>query len=165
MHATDIPSGFLKKKFGFRHMPDHDQALWEKIRQGVDNGISSLPEGFISGSDNHPMAVMASHVNRRGLPGGDSIQVFRKDFKDLDRFENGVIICNPPYGIRMGAGPELTTLYKTFGDFLKKQCAGSEAYVFFGNREMIKHIGLKPDWKKPVRNGGLDARIVKYTLY
>ena len=165
MHSTGIPSGFLKKKFGFRHMPDYDESLWLRVKEEVDNGISSIPEGFISGSDNDPMAVMAANVNRRMLPGFDTVKVFRKDFKELERLENRVILCNPPYGIRLGGGQNLAPLYKGFGDFLKQRCTGSEAYVFFGNREMIKHIGLKPEWKKPVRNGGLDARIVKFLLY
>jgi putative N6-adenine-specific DNA methylase len=54
---------------------------------------------------------------------------------------------------------------KELGDFLKKQCAGSTAYLYFGNRELIKKVGLKPSWKKPLISGGLDGRLVKYSLY
>lgn len=165
MHAAGIPSGFLKKKFGFRFMPDYDESFWLEIKKAADDTISPLPPGLVSGSDCDPMAVMASHVNRRMLPGGDSIQILRKDFHELPKIENSVILCNPPYGIRLGSGQDLTSLYRSFGDFLKQRCTGTEAYVFFGNREMIKHIGLKPEWKKPIRNAGLDARIVKFVLY
>jgi putative N6-adenine-specific DNA methylase len=55
--------------------------------------------------------------------------------------------------------------YRRLGDFLKQRCKGSTAYLYFGDREMIKSIGLKPAWKKPLRNGGLDGRLVKYELY
>lgn len=165
MHAARIPSGILKKTFGFRFLPDYDESLWRRIKKEADDAIVSVAEELISGSDNDPLAVMASHVNRRMLPGGESIRVFRKDFKELPDLENHVILCNPPYGIRMGGGEDLSPFYKAFGDFLKQRCTGSEAYVFFGNREMIKHIGLRPDWKKPIRNAGLDARIVKFVLY
>lgn len=165
MYAADIPSGYLKSNFGFRFMPDYDESLWHRVKSTADNAIVTLSHGLVSGSDCDPMAVMASHVNRQMLPGGDSIQILRKKFDELPRLENQVILCNPPYGIRMGAREDLAHLYKAFGDFLKQRCTGSEAYIFFGNREMIKHIGLKPEWKKPIRNAGLDARIVKFVLY
>jgi putative N6-adenine-specific DNA methylase len=56
-------------------------------------------------------------------------------------------------------------IYRQLGDFLKQRCKGSKAYIYFGNRDMIKRIGLKPSWKKPLRNGGLDGRVVKYEMY
>jgi putative N6-adenine-specific DNA methylase len=59
----------------------------------------------------------------------------------------------------------LARFYKQFGDFLKQRCAGSEAYLYFGDRGMLKHFGLKPAWKKPIRHAGLDGRVVKYELY
>ena len=76
-----------------------------------------------------------------------------------------VIVCNPPYGIRLKQNKNLDEFYKLFGDFLKQQCKGSEAYIYFGNREYIKRIGLKSSWKKQLSNGGLDGRLVKYELY
>lgn len=165
MHACDIPAGVLRKKFGFRFLPDFDEPLWNAEKKSLDNRIKPLPEGLVAGSDSDPIAVMSAHVNCRQLPGGASVKIERKDFNDIDRLENSVILCNPPYGIRLGAGQDLGPFFKSFGDFLKQRCKGSEAYIFFGNREMIKHIGLKPAWKKPIRNAGLDARIVKYELY
>jgi len=165
MHACKIPAGVLREKFGFRFLPDFDEPLWNSLKESVDSGIAALPEGLVAGSDFDPIAVMAAHVNCRELPGGASIRIQQKDFNEIDGIENSVILCNPPYGIRLGAGQDLGALYKAFGDFLKQRCRGSEAYIFFGNREMIKHIGLKPAWKKPIRNAGLDARICKYELY
>jgi putative N6-adenine-specific DNA methylase len=165
MHAAHVPAGYLKSKFGFRFLPDHDEALWNRVKKEADDAIIPLAKGLISGSDCDPMAVMASHVNRRMLPGGDSVHILREDFQKLDDLENTLILCNPPYGIRMGSDTDLSGFYKSFGDFLKRRCTGSDAYVFFGNREMIKHIGLRPEWKKPIRNAGLDARIAKYVLY
>jgi putative N6-adenine-specific DNA methylase len=60
---------------------------------------------------------------------------------------------------------ELDKLYKSLGDFLKQKCKGSSAYIYFGEREFIKKIGLKPAWKKPLKTGGLDGRLVKYELF
>jgi putative N6-adenine-specific DNA methylase len=89
----------------------------------------------------------------------------RLDFRQIEGLENRVILCNPPYGIRMKRQDGLEDFYRQLGDFLKQRCKGSEAYIYFGNREMIKRIGLKPAWKKPLRNGGLDGRVVKYEMY
>ena len=85
--------------------------------------------------------------------------------EEIEHLENRVILCNPPYGIRMKGQGNLDDFYRRLGDFLKQRCTGSQAYIYFGNREMIKRIGLKPSWKKPLRNGGLDGRVVKYALY
>jgi putative N6-adenine-specific DNA methylase len=60
---------------------------------------------------------------------------------------------------------ELAAFYKDLGDFLKKQCSGATAYVYFGNREWIKKVGLRSSWKKPLFNGPLDGRLVKYEMY
>ena len=79
--------------------------------------------------------------------------------------EKCVIVTNPPYGIRMGGDVDLVMFYKELGDFLKQKCKGSAAFVYFGERQYIKKIGLKASWKKPIKAGGLDGRLVKYDLY
>jgi putative N6-adenine-specific DNA methylase len=65
----------------------------------------------------------------------------------------------------MGKNQKLDLLYKDLGDFLRQRCKGSAAFIYFGERELIKKIGLKPAWKKPLKTGGLDGRLVKYELY
>ena len=80
-------------------------------------------------------------------------------------FEECVIVCNPPYGIRVGGDENLDLLYRNLGDFLKQKCKGSTAFVFFGERKYIKRIGLKASWKKPIKAGGLDGRLVKFEMY
>jgi putative N6-adenine-specific DNA methylase len=52
-----------------------------------------------------------------------------------------------------------------FGDFLKQRCTGSTAYVYFGDRELIKSVGLRPAFKRPLANGGLDGRLVKLEMF
>ena len=76
-----------------------------------------------------------------------------------------MIVCNPPYGIRMKKDEDMGAFMKEFGDFLKQKCTGSDAFIYFGDRELVKHFGLKPAFKMPLRNGGLDGRLVKYELY
>jgi putative N6-adenine-specific DNA methylase len=100
-----------------------------------------------------------------GLHYGNNVSVERADFRKLPALEEHVIVTNPPYGIRMGGDENLEIFYKNLGDFLKQKCKGSAAFVYFGEREYIKKIGLKASWKKPIKAGRLDGRLVKYEMY
>ena len=64
-----------------------------------------------------------------------------------------------------GETMNLDMFYKNLGDFLKQKCKDSAAFVYFGERKYIKKIGLKTSWKKPIKAGGLDGRLVKYEIY
>ena len=130
-----------------------------------DAKIRPLAPNLVYGSDLDNQAVKAARTNCNQLPGGNGVTIECKDFEANDSLENSIIVCNPPYGIRMGDPNQLAPFYKSLGDFLKQRCKGSAAYLYFGNREMIKKIGLKPTWKKPMRNAGLDGRVVKYEMY
>ncbi|NTV33982.1 MAG: class I SAM-dependent RNA methyltransferase, partial [Deltaproteobacteria bacterium] len=87
------------------------------------------------------------------------------DFRTIPELRGRVILCNPPYGIRLDRDRDLGPFYRDLGDFFKQRCLGSSAFVYFGNREWIAHIGLKPSWKKVLKSGGLDGRLVKYEVY
>jgi len=165
LHYCKVPSGFLRKNFGFEFMPDYDKKLWRDIKKDCDRKKIRLPKGLISGSDISSQAVKTSWVNINNIPDGKAITVTKLDFIKSNGLENGVIVTNPPYGIRMGNKDELNVLYKSLGDFLKQKCKGSSAYIYFGEREFIKKIGLKPTWKIPLMSGGLDGRLVKYEMF
>jgi putative N6-adenine-specific DNA methylase len=165
MRLCAIPAAYLKSSFGFRLLPDFDADLWRQVKAAADAKIIALPPGVISGSDIDPTAVKAARINCRALPGGEAIAIAQADLNTLAGFEDRVIVCNPPYGIRLNMATDLGNFYKGLGDFLKHRCKGSEAYIYFGNREMLKHIGLRPAWKKPMRNANLDGRIAKFELY
>jgi len=76
-----------------------------------------------------------------------------------------IIIANPPYGIRMSDTENVKILLKEFGDFLKQKCTGCEAYIYVGDKQLVKSIGLKASWKKQLINGALDGRLVKIEVY
>ena len=165
MLASNIPAGYLRKHYGFGYLPDYDPKLWETVKAELDRQISMIPPGLISGSDISSKAVAISRSNLDRLPHGNRVSVKIADLNQLDKQAPCIVVANPPYGIRMGKNRDLGSFYRAFGDFLKQKCAGSTAFLFFGERTYIKHLGLKPSWKKPVRTGGLDGRLVKYALY
>lgn len=165
MHYCRIPSGFLAPDFAFRFLPDFDANAWEQEKKKADAQIRELPEGLIKGSDADSNAIAAARTNCATLPGGDEIRLSVKPFEKLPPLEGHVIVCNPPYGIRLGDQQQAGTLLKTFGDFLKQDCAGSTAYIYFGAPELVKKLGLKPAWRQPLKNGGLDGCLGKVELY
>ena len=160
-----IPAGYLRHRFGFQQLPDYDPNVWKTVKDEAASRIRKLADRLIYASDIDPQAVSATRANCKMVPHARTVNVLRMDFRQIEGLENRVILCNPPYGIRMKRQDGLEDFYRQLGDFLKQRCKGSEAYIYFGNREMIKRIGLKPAWKKPLRNGGLDGRVVKYEMY
>lgn len=165
MYACNIPSGYLKHTFGFSSLPDFDNSIWKSIQQKSKKQIRKIPDDIISGSDISHMAVSATRTNINQLPGGKWLQIMQTPFQDIGNLSNNMIVCNPPYGIRLGKGNDMAPLYKNLGDFLKCNCQGSTAFIYFGERNYIKNVGLKASLKIPLRNGGLDGRLVKYDLY
>jgi putative N6-adenine-specific DNA methylase len=165
MRQSNTPAGILRPRFGFERMPDFNNLLWHKVKRGGMKRINPVPRGMIHGSDISSEAVKASIRNCSLIGAEQAIRIEKKDVFDIDKIRNKAIVCNPPYGIRMAKAEELSAFYKRYGDFLKKRCVGSSAYIYFGERKYIKDIGLKPSWKRPLSNGGLDGRLVRYELY
>ena len=165
MRYSNIPAGVFRNRFGFEFLPDFNRAVWQQVKKEADGKVRKVPEGLIAGSDKSTEAVSAARTNLMGLHFGKSVSIEKADFRKLPAFEKCVIVTNPPYGIRIGRDENLDMLYKNLGDFLKQKCKGSTAFVYFGERDYIKKVGLKSAWKKPIKAGGLDGRLVKYEIY
>jgi len=165
MYYCRVPSAFKRKKFGFEVLPDFDSRVWERVRGECDAAVRPLPDGLIRGSDSDRQAMDAARRNLREIAGTRGVPLERKDFRELPDIRDATIICNPPYGIRIGELEPTRFLYKEFGDFLKKHCQGSTAYVLCGNLELIPAIGLKPTRRFPLFNGPLECRLLKIEIY
>jgi putative N6-adenine-specific DNA methylase len=72
-----------------------------------------------------------------------------------------VIVCNPPYGERIGEEKELKALYRKLGEVFRERCAGWTAYVFTGNAALARQIGLEPAEQVPLFNGKIPCRLLK----
>lgn len=160
-----IPAAHLRRKFGFQFMPEYRQDQWQALRNEADSGIRELPEGLISGSDASAECTMAARKNCSILPSGDRIALRTSQYAQLGDIRGSTIMTNPPYGLRLGRDGDMSVFIKELGDFLKQRCPGSTAYIYFGKRDLLKSIGLRAAWKKPLRNGRLDGRLAKFDLY
>ena len=165
MMYCQIPAQIFRTSFGFERLPDFDAILWEQIKKDARDNFRDLKKGVISGSDVSEHSVNAVKTNIMGLHFGSEITIEQKDFQDIESIENSMIITNPPYGIRMGKEQNLNKFYHDFGLFLKNKCSKSTAFVYFGEPRYIKKVPLSPSWKRPLKIGGLDGKLVKYELY
>jgi putative N6-adenine-specific DNA methylase len=165
MHYCRIPAAYLRPKQSVRFMPGFDARAWKTMKHAADDAIRELPEGLIRGSDEAHTAVAAARANLAKLPHGRRVRLETTRFEQIDAIHGATIITNPPYGLRIGKRDAMPDFVRGLGDFLKQRCTGSTAFVYFGDRELIKSIGLRPAFKKPLANGGLDGRLVKLEMF
>ena len=78
--------------------------------------------------------------------------------------EPGTLVCNPPYGERIGEEKELRGLYRTLGEIFRQHCAGWTAYVFTGNTRLAGEIGLPPAEQVPLFNGKIPCRLLRFEM-
>ena len=165
MMVCRIPAQVFRDSFGFERLPDFDVDLWEQVKKEARENFKALKKGLIAGSDVSEHSITAVKTNIMGLHFGSEITIEQKDFQDIKSIENSMIVTNPPYGIRMGKDKNLNKFYQNFGLFLKNNCKKSIAFVYFGEPKYIKKVPLSPSWKRPLKIGGLDGKLVKYELY
>ena len=165
MKHCRIPAQIFREEFGFERLPDFDPKLWGGVKQECQTHFHTLKPGLIAGSDISDVSVSAARTNIMGLHFGSEVTVDLKDFKAVESLEKMTIVANPPYGIRMGKERNLNDFYNDFGRFLKHRCKQSTAYIYFGEPKYIKKVPLAPAWKRPLKIGGLDGKLVKYDLF
>jgi putative N6-adenine-specific DNA methylase len=162
------PGLFHQGKFGFENWYDFDPALWNQVREEAKAQRLQEPQAYLAGSDLDPKVIdmAAANITAAGLE--DCVRLSVRDVKDATapaKEEPGIVLTNPPYGERIGEEAEMAALYKTIGDALKTNFQGYNAFVFTGNLEAAKSIGLKPARRVPLFNGPIDCRLLKYELY
>lgn len=160
-----IPPGFKREVFGFFHLPDFDFGKWIEVKNSCDRNIRECPQGLISGSDSSAGAVEAAIRNLKEIPGGYRVSVRCRDFREIKKVENSIIVTNPPYGVRLSEIEKLKVMFKELGDFLKQRCKGSAAYILAGDKELSKSIGLRISRRTPLFNGPLEVRLLKIEAY
>lgn len=165
MSYCRIPASYLRTSFGFERLPDFDESLWLVTKNECDGKIRQLPPGLIRGSDIDTVAIENARKNLSTLPGGENVELHVMNWQAIRSLENTVVVTNPPYGKRINSVEPIDTFYSSFGDFLKQRCTGSTAYLYAGERSLLKKVGLRTTWKKPLVNGALDGRLAKYEMY
>ena len=104
-----------------------------------------------------------SNISSAGLK--NHIELINDDFKKINcNSPKGLIVCNPPYGKKLGNENDLIFLYEQMGNFLKKNFSGWEFWLLSGNANLTKYLKMKSSMKIPVSNGGINCRWIKYLI-
>lgn len=164
--ATDKCPGLFRMNYGFMHILGYDeQVFFVERRKLKDKAKKELPFKIIA-TDISADAVDVAQKNAKTAGVDHLIDFSVCDFADTDVPEDvGVVMFNPEYGERLGVHTKLEATYRRIGDFLKKECLGYRGYVFTGNPDLAKKIGLTASRRIEFYNGKLDCRLLEYELY
>jgi len=164
--ATDKCPGLFRMNYGFMHILGYDEQVFFVERRKLKDKAKKEIGFKIIATDISADAVDIAQKNAK-TAGVDNLIDFNVcDFADTPVPEGGgVVMFNPEYGERLGVHTKLEATYKRIGDFLKKECLGYRGYVFTGNPDLAKKIGLSTSRRIEFYNGKLDCRLLEYELY
>jgi 23S rRNA G2445 N2-methylase RlmL len=159
-------AGILRGNFGFMHLKGFNKALWNDLREEAKREAKKNLACRIIATDLRREAVEAARKNAETAGVEHLIDFDVCDYSGTTiPTGGGVVILNPEYGERMGRMKELEGVYKGIGDFFKQKCKGYTGYIFTGNLNLTKKVGLKPKRRVSFFNGPIECRLLEYELY
>lgn len=164
--AYNIPPAFQRFNFAFKHLKPFDRREWQKLVSVLPKISIIKPEIPIVLSDIRRKAVAETRKNIERAKVSHLIELKVCDFERTTiPTKPGMIILNPPYGMRLGEEKELESLYERVGDFFKAKCVNYKACIFTGNMELAKRVGLRTASKQIFWNAKIESRLLVYVIY
>ncbi len=165
--ATNRKPGLYRSNYAFMHLAGFQEEMYTQQRQRLDEMITEVPGLLIIATDISGDAINISKINAGAAGVADFIKFEVCDFEstEISPDQAGIIYFNPEYGDRLGVEAELEITYSRIGDFMKKKCKGYTGYIFTGNLELAKKIGLKPKRRIEFYTSKIDCRLLEYELY
>ena len=163
--ALDVAPG-LGRRFGFEKLKNFDRAGWAALREAAEARRQPPRELAIYGSDLVAEQVRRAGINLEAAGLKDCVRLMRADILELDPpAESGVMVSNPPYGVRIGEESELAEFYPELGDALKAHWAGWRCHFLSADPALPKGMGLKASRRTPLFNGALECRLFEYRMF
>jgi len=164
--SSKTAPGLLSPNFGFQRWRDFEKETWQDVLQEAKSVRRELSGNLVFGSDKDRRVIELARRNAEASGFGAKIRWSQRDFALLDPpASSGTLLCNPPYGARIGDEKNLEGFYRNIGDTLKQNWKGWTAWVFTGNLPLAKRIGLKPSRRIVLYNGPIECRLLKFDLY
>jgi 23S rRNA G2445 N2-methylase RlmL len=164
--ATNRRPGLYRSNYSFMHFKGFKREMYDRERQMIADLIKEAPGLRIIATDISDDAIYVSTVNADAAGVEEMIEFSVCDFENTEIPETlGVVYFNPEYGERLGEVTELEKTYARIGDFMKKKCKGYTGYVFTGNLDLAKLIGLKASRRIEFYTSKIDCRLLEYELY
>ncbi|WP_291327727.1 class I SAM-dependent RNA methyltransferase [Desulfovibrio sp. UCD-KL4C] len=158
--------GLIRDTYAFMNLPGYNEAYWDNLCIEAEDRERNSIDGKIIATDLDPEAVDAARKNARAAGVEHHIEFEVCDFRDTEIPEGkGVIFFNPEYGERLGNSTLLEKIYTAIGDFLKNKCQGYKGYVFTGNSNLAKFIGLKTSRRLLFYNAKIECRLLEYEIF
>jgi putative N6-adenine-specific DNA methylase len=163
--AADRAPG-LARTFGFQKLAWYDGPTWQRIRQRAhDRARRATDPVTIVASDVAPGAVARTSSTLRAAQVDAFARVEQADVLTRAATDaSGLLLANPPYGVRLADAQQLAAFYPRLGDALKRRFSGWTAGLFTGDLRLAKLIGLKPERRIPLWNGAIECRLFVFRL-
>jgi putative N6-adenine-specific DNA methylase len=164
MIACNIPANINRKHFGFQNWKNYDPVLFKTIHEASLARIREF-HYTLKGYDKAPSAIRKATENIQNANLSEYIVLEQKDFFKSEKDIKGPLhlVCNPPYGERLPVDMEY--FYKEFGNTLKQNYTNTRAWMFTGNLEALKYVGLRPSRKIKLFNGSIESRLALFEIY
>lgn len=164
MMALNMPAGG-SRSFGLQKLRSFDAPLWESVRTQACSQRAPERALEIFGADLYGEQLKLARANLVGVGLKESVSLKQANVLELPApAKSGLIVTNPPYGVRVGDQQELAAFYPKLGDALKAKYAGWNAWILTGDLRLPKLIGLKPARRIPLYNGALECRLYGFEL-
>jgi len=165
--ATNRRPGLFRNNYSFMHILGYNPEFYQHEYRQLKELIVEVPSLRVIATDISDDAIEISRVNAADAGVERYIEFNVCDFEstEIPDDSGGVVYLNPEYGERLGEYGELEETYARIGDFLKKKCKGYTGYIFTGNMELAKKIGLKASRRIEFFNSQIDCRLLEYELY
>ena len=158
--------GLLRNNYGFMHLKGFNESLWDELRTRAKKEAKKTIACRIIATDISKEAVEAAKKNAATAGVERLIEFDVCDYAETTVPEGkGIVILNPEYGERMGMIKELENVYKGIGDLFKQKCKGYTGYIFTGNPDLAKKVGLRAKRRIQFFNGAIECRLLEYELY
>jgi putative N6-adenine-specific DNA methylase len=164
MMALNIAPG-LKRGFGFEKLKNFESDTWKKIKNAALKQAQATTFQKIYGSDSDLRAVRIAKQNLSEAGLLEAVQLAQTNITDIvPPSESGVLVANPPYGVRIGEDEELALLYPKMGEALKRKFAGWNTYFLTNDMRLPKLMRLTPSKRTPLFNGPLECRLFEIKM-
>ena len=162
--ALEIAPG-LGRHFAFEKFRNFDARGWRELTQRRVSRRNAKTLQAIYGSDISAAVLRAAHANLAGAGLAEVVSLKRADVLEIKApAPEGIIVSNPPYGVRLGEQQSLAEFYPRLGDLLKKQFCGWRAYFLSADMRLPKLIHLAASKRTPLFNGALECRLFEYKM-
>ena len=163
--AADRAPG-LARTFGFQKLAWFDGPTWQRLKQRARDRVKPAPDSpVVFASDRLAAAVAKARANAALVQVAAFVAIEQADALTRPApAPAGVIVANPPYGIRLEDKARVAAMYPKLGDALKARYAGWTAWLFSGDTDLPKKIGLKAERRIPLWNGAIECRLYGYRI-